>query len=233
MASAIFKFIKDLGDIETNYDEGVFIGYAISDTEYLDITLSKHHFAVTVGKDNEWRTVIATETLNGQSEEEFYNRFVLLGIGNETYYEDFGKLLMLSGHFKKTKMRFGPRFNWSNKEIQEDYDFAMEVIKKVRYDTKLIIAYNEPGESNMYNFGSPDSWIYSSVEPSEEMEDSIRLLKENLIKYRRDFVGTYVVKIQATYRAWRDRLKYSFDPMTSLGKYYVMKAFDELQIPMK
>lgn len=41
----------------------------------------------------------------------------------------------------------------------------------------------------------------------------------------REYAEEAAIKIQAAFRGWRERMRYRFNPHTSLGKYYAMKLF--------
>jgi hypothetical protein len=216
MASAIFKWLRDAPLVE---DEGVVFGYNLGDKEYVAIQISNDHFGVSFEKAQTSLMFSATQQ-DYDYNIEFLDKFVMMGTN------DSAKIILelLGKYFRKVEMRHGPRDWNSNQQSVE----IMTVLNKIKINTPLFVEYLSRGESQTFNYGSPDSCIYSSYEPNEEVAISIKDLNEQLQNKREELLVEYANKIKAHYIGWKTRMQYAFNPTTTLGKYYVLKAFDEL-----
>jgi hypothetical protein len=218
-ASHVFKYLRAMRD---HSDEGFEIAYTFEDG-YVTLSTSNKHVGLVICVDTEehgfYGERFCTNCIK-EIEEDFYNTFVALG----TWREAADDLInILAQHFSLVEVRCGGGKRGWNVELQRPKLLA--ALGKIKYDTEMVVEYLPRGEADTFNHGSPDTWVYSTYEPSDEVAEALQTLDTALHECRREFIDEQATRIKAAFKGWKARMMYAYNPHTSLGRYYISMQY--------
>jgi len=226
MSSHIFKYLYAMHDYS---DEGVEIAYSL-ENGYVTLSTSNNHVGLVICVDTEEHGFVGerfcanyTEDFFEKIERDFYNKFVALGT-LRTAAEDLVNILAQSFSLVEEVHCMGGKCAWDPELQRPKFQAALG---KIKYDTKMVFHYLPRGDAN---YGSPDTWTYSTYEPSDEVAEALQTLNVALCEHRREFIDVQATRIKAAFKGWKTRMMYTYNPYTTLGRYYIGKQFRELQL---
>lgn len=231
-AHHIFKYLRSVRDYT---DEGVEIAYILKEgddhfhLQHVTLSISNDHVGVTVAVETEKYGYVYQRFCANYTEEfytiekVFYDMFVMLGtrsgVGN-----DLIELLVQTFSVVEVRCGGGKR-SLDPDQIRPKLAAALD---KIKYDTKIVIEYLPQGDSRSFNYGSPDTFDYSSYEPSDEVADALQTLDTALCDWRKELLEEHAIHIQAAFKGWKARMHYAYNPHTTLGKFYAMRQFHQM-----
>lgn len=135
----------------------------------------------------------------------FFNMFILLGCCDRNVFLDYVNDL------------FGTVYSDYTDDVNVYRDNLKRICKKVNYKTNLQVSNVSVTTSNI-----------TQLMEIKELGDSRHMstIRKEIIDMRRYYINSASTKISAVFKGWKVRMQYRFNPHTSLGKYEVMKVYN-------
>jgi hypothetical protein len=216
-------------------DEGLSLYYDLDDDvngihNYIVLKMSTRHIGVSIsaGPPNE-RFYHQFTADYSKIDDDTYEHVCTGFVELSSYTSDAYVNMMVDSFMPLEEIRSGPR-HWTDETTEKLTPKMRELFALVKHDTPLLIEYMSPGGSSAFNCGSIDSWDYPDTGPEEceEVATALEEVRTAIQQHRQSVFGACAVRIQSCYRGWCARMNYAYNPSTSLGKFYLMREFNQL-----
>lgn len=203
---------NDFRNLYISYQHNLFlkdieIKFSIIDGDYISMIFGSNLILLTF-KNGESQYTCSVPNFKESIEIKsgpFFNMFIVLGCCDRSTF-----LKYVDDLFGIVYSDNGANINTYNQSLER-------VCNKVDYKTHFQLS----------NVSILTSGL-SPVMEIKELEDSrhMSIIRKQIMNMRKQYINSASTKISAVFKGWKTRMKYRFNPHTSLGKYEVMKVYN-------